>query len=86
MAINIKNYDVEQLASEVAKLAGESKTEAIRKSLAARKEQLLLSGKAGASRTKLKEILETRFWPKIPQKLLGKAVSKEEEAEILGYD
>ena len=33
MALNLKNAEVERLAAEVARLAGESKTEAIRRAL-----------------------------------------------------
>ena len=33
MALNIKNAEVERLAAEVARLTGESKTEAIRRAL-----------------------------------------------------
>ena len=33
MALNIKNREVEVLAAEVARMTGETKTEAIRKSL-----------------------------------------------------
>ena len=37
MALNIKNADVERLATEVARLTGESKTEAIRRALEERR-------------------------------------------------
>ena len=40
MALNIKNADVERLASEVARLTGESKTEAIRRALDERRRRL----------------------------------------------
>ena len=40
MALNIKNPEVEALASEIAKMTGESKTEAIRKALLERKQHL----------------------------------------------
>src|SRR5438128_12697313 len=40
MALNIKNRNVEQLAAEVARLAGESKTEAVRRALEERRERL----------------------------------------------
>jgi hypothetical protein len=42
MALNIKNAEVERLAAEVAGLANESKTEAIRRALADRKERLVV--------------------------------------------
>ena len=40
MALNIKNDEVERLAAEVARLTGESKTEAIRRALAERRQRL----------------------------------------------
>ena len=46
MALNIKNPEVERLATEVAQLARETKTEAIRRALEERKARL----KVGPSR------------------------------------
>ena len=40
MALNIKNPEVERLATEVANLARETKTEAIRRALEERKARL----------------------------------------------
>jgi antitoxin VapB len=40
MALNIKNAQVEDLATEVAELAGETKTEAIRRALEERRQRL----------------------------------------------
>lgn len=40
MALNIRNRETEQLAAAVARLAGETKTEAVRKALADRLERL----------------------------------------------
>ena len=40
MALNIKNAEVERLAAEVARLTGESKTEAIRRALDERRRRL----------------------------------------------
>jgi antitoxin VapB len=41
MALNIKNVEVENLASEAARLGGTTKTEAIRQALAERRERLV---------------------------------------------
>ena len=43
MALNIKDPETERLASEVAKLAGETKTQAVRTALTERKEPALAS-------------------------------------------
>ena len=53
MALNIKNPEAERLAAEVAGLAGESKTEAIRVALSERKEKLLLSRGAASKRERI---------------------------------
>jgi antitoxin VapB len=84
MALNLKNPDFERLATEVARLTGESKTEAIRRALEERRRRL----KAPASaerRARLLRFLETRVWPGIPKAQLGRRLSRQEEDDILGY-
>jgi antitoxin VapB len=85
MALNIKNHEVEQLATEVATLARETKTEAIRRSLIDRKQRLLVRRVDAGKRERLLRLLESRIWPSIPADVLGKPVSKEEKEAILGY-
>ncbi len=84
MALNIKNPEVEKLAAEVAHLARETKTEAIRRSLAERKLRLQVTlGQPDRGR-QLREFFEREVWPKIPPEVLGRTITKEEEEEILG--
>ena len=83
MALNIKNQEVERLASEVSALTGESKTQAIRKALEERKARLELTGQDRKER--LQTFLETQVWPKVPDELRGKGISQEEQDDILGY-
>lgn len=84
MALNIKNPDVERLATEVASLTGESKTEAIRRSLEERRRRL--KGPAPAERrVRVLKFLETKVWPTIPKKQLGRRLTRVEEDDILGY-
>jgi len=85
MALNIKNAEVERLASDVASATGESKTEAIRKALLERKSRLQAPYAATRARRK-REFLERELWPLVPPKLRGKRLSKKEEDSILGYD
>lgn len=85
MALNIKNPEVEQLASEVATLAHESKTEAIRQALAERRARLRARGSKPAHDKKLRQFLERNVWPLMPASELGRVMSREEEDEILGY-
>jgi antitoxin VapB len=84
MALNIKNADVERLASEVARLTGESKTEAIRRALDERRRRLKGPSVAERRRRVLR-LLETRIWPSIPKKDLGRRISRREKEKILGY-
>ncbi len=84
MALNIKNAEVERLAAEVARLTGESKTEAIRRALDERRRRL-----KGASverrRTRVLRLLESRIWPTLPPDQRGRRLTRAEEDEILGY-
>jgi antitoxin VapB len=85
MALNIKNADVERLASEVAVLASESKTEAIRKALEERRARLELANGAADRKSALMAWLREEVWPQIPAHERGRRLTPEEEAEILGY-
>lgn len=85
MALNIKNEQVERLAAEVARITGETKTEAIRRALEDRKNRL--AAKASPTRdraSKIMDYLEREVWPNIPADVLGKKVTKREREEILG--
>ena len=84
MALNLKNADVERLAAEVARLTGESKTEAIRRALEERRRRL-----KGASidrrRERVLRFLEKKVWPTLPQGERGRRLTRAEEDEILGF-
>ncbi|MGO9097371.1 MAG: hypothetical protein ACLQGV_19390 [Bryobacteraceae bacterium] len=42
--------------------------------------------RAGVSkRARLEVLLRTRIWPAIPREVLGSAITRDEEARILGY-
>jgi antitoxin VapB len=72
------------LASEVAGLAHETKTEAIRRALLERRARLQAHG-SKSERKSLREYLERNVWPVIPSGQLGRVLSREEEDQILGY-
>ena len=83
MALNIKDPVAEKLAAEVAALAHENKTEAIRNALAERKERLMLRG--GQRPSDFRRFLETEIWPLIPPEHRGKPpMTKAEREDILG--
>src|ERR1700686_119913 len=56
MALNIKNPQVEKLAAEVARLAQETKTEAIRRALLERKARLQVRGGLGSRKERLETL------------------------------
>jgi len=85
MALNIKNLEVEKLAAEVAKLAHESKTEAIRLALVERRDRLKARGAKSGPGKGLLAYLERNVWPLIPPNELGRVLTREEEDQILGY-
>jgi len=84
MALNLKNAEVERLAAEVARLTGESKTEAIRKALEERRRRLKTVAPA-ERRARLLRLLRGRIWPSIPKNERGRRLTPAEEDAILGY-
>src|ERR1700732_1229045 len=66
LALNIKNREVEELAAEVAMITGESKTEAIRKALAQRRQRLARQGRPQARAESLRRLLAEEIWPLLP--------------------
>ena len=85
MGLSIKNIAVERLAAEVARLAHETKTEAIRRALLERRARLQARIGRPAGRQRLREYLEKNVWPLMPPRELGRVLSREEEDQILGY-
>jgi len=84
MALNLKNAEVERLAAEVARLTGESKTEAIRRALEERRRRL--KGQSVADRReRVLRTLKAKIWASIPKKELGRRLTRQEEDAILGY-
>jgi antitoxin VapB len=84
MALNIKNGEVERLATEVARLTGESKTEAIRRALDERRGRLK-SASNDTRRARVLRFLEKRVWSSMPKTQVGRRLTRAEEDAILGY-
>ena len=84
MALNLKNVEVERLAAEIAKMTGETKTEAIRKALAERRERLAFRVVRGDRVVDLQQFLERDVWPQVPPEQRGRRLTREEEAALLG--
>ena len=85
MALNIKNEVVERLVDEVARLAGESKTEAVRRALEERKARLAYRLADGNRQARLEQFLKNEVWPQVPVEQLGRRLSRAQEEAILGY-
>ncbi|MFH1574770.1 MAG: type II toxin-antitoxin system VapB family antitoxin [Acidobacteriota bacterium] len=85
MPLNIKNPEVERLVAEVAEMTGETKTEAVRRSLEERKSRLAFRVSGLGAGRRLKAFLTQEVWPQIPEEELGRRLSRDQEEEILGY-
>lgn len=85
VALNIKNAEVERLAEEVARMAGESKTEAVRRALLERRRRLVYRLGGGDRAARVRRFLEEEVWPQVPREQLGRRLTGAEEDEILGY-
>jgi antitoxin VapB len=85
VALNIKNEEVERLATEVARMTGESKTEAVRRALTERRQRLAYRISPSNREGHALRFLEREVWPRIPEDQLGRRLSRSEEDEILGY-
>lgn len=85
MPLNIKNSEVERLVAEVAELTGESKTEAVRQALKARRAQLALREGSENRAARIHRVLEGKIWPAVPDDVIGRRISREEEERILGF-
>ncbi|MGH3272845.1 MAG: type II toxin-antitoxin system VapB family antitoxin [Streptosporangiaceae bacterium] len=85
MALNIKNDEVERLAAEVARMTGESKTEAVRRALAERRQRLAYRVGTTDRQARALRFMEREVWPRLPAEEIGRRLSRDEEDEILGY-
>ena len=85
MALNIKERETERLAAEVAALAGESKTRAVKIALQERRERLALRVVRRDRGQEILRFLEEEVWPQVPRGALGKRLSRREREAILGY-
>lgn len=85
MPLNIKNAAVEHLVSELASRTGESKTEAVRRSLEERLDRVRLRDVGAGRRERVRRVLEKEIWPAIPAHLRGRTTTKAERESILGY-
>jgi antitoxin VapB len=85
MALNIKDAETERLAGEVAQLAGETKTRAVKVALQERRERLARRGPPADPGARLRRFLAHEAWPQLPTAALGNPLSRAEREALLGY-
>jgi antitoxin VapB len=78
---SIKSDRVAELVERVARRTGQSKVEAVTEALERRLKEL--EGGARAERTL--DWLRSSVWPELPEGTSGKAPSKVEQEELLGF-
>ena len=84
MALNIKDPETERLAGEVAALAGETKTAAVRQALRERKRRLQVAQSGRGRGDRMVDLLAQRFWPRLPEGVRGARLSNAEMEALLG--
>ncbi len=85
VALNIKNVTVERLAAEIARITGETKTEAIRRALEERKVRLAVRTVGVDRAARVHAFLTTEVWPTVPKNERGRRLRRAEEDAILGF-
>ena len=85
MALNLKNPEVERLATEIARITGESKTEAVRRALEERRRRLAYRAEPGTPARHGLRYLAEDVWPLVPPEEVGRRLARDEEDALLGY-
>ena len=82
--MNIKDPETEQLAAEVAKLTGTTKTGAVREALRHERDRLVAERNADERGRRFVQFLREEIWPHVSPENRGKTITKAEREEILG--
>ena len=85
MASNMDRPEIERLASEVARLAGETPAEAVRRALEERRSRLARRPRAGDRAERLRRFLEAEVWPLVPPEGRGRRLFREEADGLFGF-
>lgn len=85
MTLTIKNPEVERLAAEVARITGESKTQAVRVALEERRDRLAAGVETSAKLAEVTRWPEEEVWPHVPPELRGRPHDPHADDELLGY-
>ena len=85
MPLNLKSEEVDHLVDEIVAMTGETKTEAVRHSLADRRYRLFVQRRGLVDQEKrVAEFLERELWPLVPPEAFDRAMTDEEHEAILG--
>ena len=85
MALTIKNVEVERLATEVAQLTGETKTQAVKVALEERRRRLTSGIDPAARAAELLNFMEREIWAHVPAELRGQPHDSARDDELMGY-
>jgi len=85
VALTIKNPEVEKLAAEVARLAGETKTQAIRVALEERRLRLAERVVPEARAGEILQWLESEVWVHVPPGVRGRPHDNARDDADVGY-
>ena len=85
VALTIKNPEVERLATEVARLTGETKTQAIKVALEERRRRLTSGIDPAARAAEALRWLEREVWSHVPAEQRGRPHDSHADDQLLGY-
>jgi hypothetical protein len=91
MALEIRDKETREMATEIAKRIGTSEEEAVRQALEEKRQRLRLrrrhdGGRRWRTYEEWEQMMEEKIWSKIPDELLDQPpMTKEEKEELLGY-
>ena len=85
MALNLKNAEVERLATEIARITGETKTEAVRRALEERRRRLAYRAEPDSPSSNGLRYLAEDVWPLVPPEQVGRRLTRDQEDALLGY-
>ena len=79
---SIRSDDVAELLDEIVEKTGESKVDAVRQALEERVERL----RSQETADRALGWLRSSVWPRLPETVRGRAPTKEEQEDLLGYE
>jgi antitoxin VapB len=85
VALTIKNAEVERLATEVARLTGESKTQAVKVALEERRRRLVSGMDPEVRLAEALQFMEREIWSHVPAEMRGQPHDSARDDAILGY-